>query len=289
MNILLLFITALMWSFVGIMVKTASMMVGSSIITLSRFLFGVVFLALFMIIRNKKIKIHWKNKWIWLGVIGKSCNYLFENLAISMGFAYGNIIVWPVQAVFIAFVAVFYFNEKIYLKKLIAVLLCIIGVLLVSWKGTPLKVFFDQSLLITVLFVLAAIGAGTFIICQKKLVEDMEAGNMNLSIFLFGLFLTAIPVGFDYQFSGNIGLWPVLSLLGLGFVTGISFYIYAKALKKTPLLIATVISNSSVLFALLWSRIFFNEPINTYVKIGAVLLISGLIFLNLPERARKKI
>lgn len=287
MNILLLFLTAIMWSFVGVMVKSASMMVGSSVITLSRFLFGVVFLGLYLLIKKKKIKLLWRNKWIWFGVIGKSINYLFENLAISMGFAYGNIIVWPVQAIFIAFVAVFYFDEKIYFKKLLAIILCICGVLLVSWKGVPLKEFFGQSFLITILFVISAIGAGVHVISQKKLIETMGSGNMNLSIFLYSAIFTAIPVPFNFQITGDLNIWPVISLLGLGFVTGISFYIYAKALKKTPLIIAVIISNSSVLFTLLWSRLFFQEPINIFVKVGALLLLTGLIVLNIPKKKKQ--
>ena len=171
MYYLLLFLTSLMWSFVPVMVKSASVMFDSSVITFCRFLFGSLLLGCFLLIKDKKITMVWRNKWIWAGVIGKSCNYLLENLAIIIGFSYGYVLIWPIQAIFLTFISVLFFKEKMYPEKTNAVILCLAGVILISWKGMPLKELFGTGIIPTVLFIFAAIGSGIHIISQKKLID----------------------------------------------------------------------------------------------------------------------
>lgn len=283
MYYLLLLIPALMWSLVGVMVKSASAMFDSGVITFCRFLFGAVFLGILLLLKDKKIVFHWKYKWIWFGMIGKSCNYIFENLAISMGFAYASIIEMPTQAIFLTFVAIFFFNEEIYTRKIIAIILCVIGVMMVSLKGASIKEFLHTNLLITILFLLSSIGSGIHLISQKKLIQRLDNGNMNFSVFLLCTAFTAVPIPFTFRYTGHASFWAIYSLLGLGIITGASFYIYSEVLKKVPFLITAIVSNSSVLFMLLWAWLFFKEPINKSVIIGAIILISGLILLNIPR------
>jgi drug/metabolite transporter (DMT)-like permease len=280
-------VASLMWSFVGIMVKTASGMVDSSMITLCRFLFGAAFLACFLLLKKKRLRVFWRDKWIWIGVVGKSGNYIFENIAITMGFVYGNIVVWPVQAIFLAAISVIFFKEKMYLRKVMAVIFCIAGVILISWRGVPLKEFSGTNLIPLGLFALAAIGAGIYIISQKKLVDSMNSLNMNFSAFLLSSILTAVPVPFTFKVPIEFNVLAICSLVGLGIVTGASFYLYAEALKRIPFLVAVMISNSSVIFTLLWAWLFYHEVINGYMLAGTVIMLTGLVLINIPYRKQK--
>lgn len=283
MSILMLFIVSLMWSFVGILVKTAATMVSSGVITFCRFFFGVFFLAIFIYLKDRKINLYWREKWIWIGVLGKCANYIFENIAIATGYAYGIILGMPLQAFFILLLTSFYFKEKIPLKNIIAVFFCLAGVFIVVWNGKPLGVLFSTNAFTTLLFTLSAMGISFHLLSQKVLINKMDSGNMNLSVFLLCSFLTAIPLPFTYKPIAIGSFAAVFSLLALGFITGISFYIYANSLKNVPFLAAVLIPNSSVLFSLLWSRLFFNEPVTLYVTIGAILFLIGVIVINLPR------
>lgn len=282
MAYVLLITAAMMWSFVGVLVKYASMMVDSSTITFCRFFFGVVFLGL--LIKTKKLgcNLSWKNKWIWIGTIGKCINYIFENIAIAIGFAYGNIIGLPIQTVFLATVSVLCFGEKINLRKLVSILLCIIGVILVSWKGSIYELI--NSNITTVLFTISAIGAGLHVISQKKLVGRVDAANMNFSMFLLCTIITAAPMPYTFHVTGDISLIAWFALVALGLITGISFYLNSKVLEKLPLLVIAVVTNFSVIFSLLWAWLFFKEPINIYVISGAITFVLGIILLSVPER-----
>jgi drug/metabolite transporter (DMT)-like permease len=272
-----------MWSFVGVMVKSASLMVGSGVITFLRFFLGFVFLGAFLAVRSRKIKIYWKDKWIWAGVIGKTGNYIFENMAIAMGFAYGNIVVWPVQAVVLTFVSVMYLHEEIYFSKILAVALCVIGVVLVSWKGMSLSVFLGVNLIPTVFFIISAVGTCVHVLSQRKLIMTMNSGNMNISVFLICSVITAVPLPFTPVITGTFNPVSVFSLIGLGVITGASFYIYARVLKNIQFMVVTIISNTTVIFTLLWAVLFFHEKINSFVIAGVVILLFGLIIINIPK------
>lgn len=288
MGYLYLIIATLLWSFVGVMVKSASTMFPSSIITLGRFLFGFTFLGLFMKAKGIKITVHWKNKWIWIGVLGKSLNYIFENIAIGIGYAYSNVIIWPVQSVFLMIIAFFLFKEKITPIKAIASVFCLTGVFFVSWKGAPLSELFSGGLLSSVLLVFAAIGAGIHITSQKALVNSIDSSNMNFSVFLLASLITFIPVPFTFQITGNANVLAILSILGLGLVTGVSFYLQAEALKKVSFLAAGIVCNTTVLFTLLWSRLFLEESLNSYVITGVIILLIGMILISIQKPKLKQ-
>ncbi len=282
MHYIWLIAAPLMWSFVGILVKTASTMASSSIVTLSRFLFGAMFLGAILLIRDKKLRLTWKNSWIWIGVGGKSLNYIAENIAIRMGAASGNMIVGPLQAVFMAVVSVLFFKEKITPMKVAAVLMCMGGSILISLKGQSLSIFLNTGLVPLLLFMLASIGAATHVISQKKLIDHMDSADMNFSVFLLSTFVTAVPVPFDMRITPPVTVKAVFALVALGFITGISFLLYAKALKKVSLLAATLLGNSSVLFILLWAWLMYGEDVNASMVLGAVIMAGGLVLINLP-------
>lgn len=283
MPYVLLVLVSLMWSFVGVLVKLASLSVDSSTITLCRFLFGVVFLGFLLKAQRQTIHLCLKNKWIWIAAFGKCINYIFENIAISIGFAYGNIIVPPIQAVTLAIISAHYFNEKMTKRKITSLILCVIGVLLVGWKGVPLSQIVSSNIT-TVLFVFSAIGTSIHIVGQKKLITSMDSANMNFSIFLICTVITAIPVPFTLPATANFSPSVIFSLVSLGIITGVSFYLNAIVLKKISLLITALISNCSVLFTLLWAWLFFQEPINEIVIAGAITFLLGIFMLHIPSR-----
>ncbi len=283
MGIFLLLLAALMWSFVGILVKTAAIMVDSSTITLSRFLFGALFLAILIIIRDRKLTFILKNKWIWVGAIGKSVNYIFENIGISLGYAYGNVLVLPLQTIIMVVVSTVYLKEHLELKSLISVVLCLSGALLISWNGLPLSVFFNTNLVTTLLFLLSAIGVVFHVLSQKKLVQSFDSAHMNFSVFFISMFITAIPLPYTFEYTGPFNMWAFLSLVALGLITGLSFYIYSNALKKVTFLTAVIVGNSSIIFTLLWSWLIFDERITTYIVVGALCFLVGIVILNIPS------
>lgn len=282
MGILLLLLSTMIWSFVSILVKAASFMVDSYTITFLRFTIGVIFLVLFIWMSKRKIRITWKSKWIWYGAIGKVVNYIFEIIGISKGYAYEQILITPFLTIFMLLFSIFYFKEKGTLLSWISVALCMTGVFIINWNGMSLHELMNFNLLLTFIFALSAFGSCFHFVSQKILIEKMDAADMNLSVFLWCSLITAVPLPFQFHLTVHYNAIGIFALVVLGFITGISFLIYAKALKQVSFTVASILGNSSVLFTLLWSWLFYKEPITIYVLGGSLLFLIGICLLSLP-------
>lgn len=289
MGYFMIFLAMLSWSFVGILVKAASTMLDSTTITFARFFIGTVFLGIFLLIKDRGIKPRFSMKWIWIGAIGKSVNYFFENWAISIGYSFGNILVGPVQTIVLLIISVMFFKEKFTPKAMLATVLCVFGVLVISWNGMPLAELIGGNSLTTMFYLISGVGATFHVLSQKVLVKDMDSVNMNFSVFLCASIIMIIPLPWQFHFTGNVSLPAVAALLLLGLITGLSFYWFAEALKKVSLSVAVIISNTGVLFTILWSFLFYRDPITLYILGGSVLIMVGLVVLNIPERVKLKV
>jgi drug/metabolite transporter (DMT)-like permease len=289
LSYLLLLLATLAWSFVGVLVKTASTMVDSSIISFCRFFFGVIFLGIYLLLRDGKVQLRFGWKWIWIGAAGKAINYVFENMALKLGYSYGNILVQPVQTVVLLFAAGLLFKERIPPRGWVAAALCVAGVIAVGWNGTPLDELASGSGLTTLLFTLAGIGAATHVLSQRMLLKTMDNGNMNLSVFLLSTILVAAPIPIQsHGFIGPVTAWAWGSLVLLGVITGLSFFWFAEAIKRVPFAVVAIVGNCSVLFTIIWAYLFFRDPITVYVIGGTIIFVIGLLVLNFPVPRRRR-
>ncbi len=290
MSYVLLMLATLAWSFVGVLVKTASTMADSAVITFARFFFGVVCLVLYLFIRDGKVQIRLGMKWIWIGAAGKAINYIFENLALKIGYSYGNILVQPVQTVVLLLAAGWLFKESISTRGWLAASLCVVGVLVVGWNGTPLDELAEGGGLTTLLFTFAGIGAAVHVLSQRMLLKTMDNGNMNLSVFLVSTILVSAPLPvYSHGFIGPASVWAWGALILLGIITGLSFFWFAEAIKKIPFAIVAIVGNSTVLFTVLWAYLFFRDPITVYIIGGTLIFVAGFLLFNFPARRKNSI
>ncbi|WP_239615545.1 DMT family transporter [Cohnella mopanensis] len=288
MSYILLLLATLAWSFVGVLVKTASTMVDSAIISFARFFFGVICLGIYLFIRDGKIQVRLGMKWIWIGAIGKAANYAAENIALKIGYSYGNILVQPVQTVVLLLAAGLLFKEKISTRGWMAAIFCVAGVIVVGWNGTPLNELAQGGGLTTLLFTLAGIGAAIHVLSQRMLLKTMDNGNMNLSVFLMSTIIVAAPIPIQsHGFIGPITVWAWVALVLLGVITGLSFFWFAEAIKRVPFAVVAIVGNCTVLFAILWSYLFFRDPITIYIISGTLIFVTGLLLLNFPMPRRR--
>ena len=284
MSYVYIVLATLMFSFVGTLVKVASPMVPASAITFSRFFFGCLFLLVLCLVTRKKPRFVFRNKWIWIAVAAKCVNYFCENIALHKGVSFGNIVVYPVQAIALCFFSALLFKEKIGPRKIISTILCVSGIMIISWNGNTPDVFVGDALPLTLLFVLSAVGAAGFVLSQKILVKTVPAVDMNLSVFSIGALIALVPMGFESSGFSEFRLASFLALVGLGVITGGAFLLVSRALEKMSLVIAGMIQNGSVLLALLWASIFWREPVTLYVLLGTVVFLLGLVFINVSPQ-----
>lgn len=283
---------AVMFSFGGTCVKLIKPYFGPEYITFFRFVIGVAFLLLLRCFRRQEIKNGptpgpWEKSlagWILLGAVAKWLAYLMENYGLSHGPSYGNIVVQPSQTVALTLFSVFFLREKLSPRKLLCILLCILGVLCISWNGRSLDSFFHENALLTLLFVGTGFCAATHILAQKMVADKMNIIDSNLTIFTVSGVLAAVPLVPETLGGALAGVRPdlpcILAMLFFGFITGMGFYLNAKAIPLVPFYMVGTIQSTMVIFAILWGVLFFHETITLYIITGTVLFMVGLIGLQ---------
>lgn len=294
MGYLYLFCVALMFSFGGTCVKLISPYFGPAYITFFRFAVGILFLLLLKIINRKNFPKNFPvllktcGGWIIFGAVSKWLAYLTENYALSKGPSYGNIVTQPAQTIFLTLMSVFLFREKLSFRKFVCILLCMSGVLCISWNGRPLEVFFHENILLTGIFILSGMCAGGHVLSQKMIGERMDIVDSNLSIFTLSAVLAAMPLVPATAGGELAGVRPdlacILAITLFGFITGIGFYLNAKAIPLVPFYMVPIIQSTMAIFAILWGVLFFHEKISLYIIGGTLMFIVGLIGLQLKSR-----
>lgn len=278
--IYLLFFTSFLFSLVGTFIKLSRQMVEVETITFSRFFIGVLCLLSIALISKRKLTLLLTNPWIWIGVFGKCLNYILENYAVSKGFSYGNIVVWPCQAIFIAIISVLFLKETITRWKAFAMILCSVGICIISWNGVSLEVFCGSNFIILLLFVISSFGASLHFLSQKMLIEKTDSINLNINIFALCSLFTAIPATLKQPAIIHFNPLAVVGLISLGLITGIGFLLTANAIKEIPLYLSSIIQNTAVIFTLLWAVLFFDEKLTVYTISGSAIFITGLLIIN---------
>ncbi len=293
MGYLYLLTVAILFSFGGTCAKLVGRYFSSEYISCFRFLVGVGFLVLLKLIKRQRFPKDFKQQlktcggWILFGAVTKWLAYLAENYGLTHGLSYGNIVTQPAQTIFITLAGVVLFREKLGLKRIFFILLCMIGVLCISWNGRSLDAFLGDNVLLLGLFVLSGIFAGCHVLAQKMIGDKMDIVDSNLSIFVVAGTLSVLSLSPDIASGSLAGIRPdlgcIFGILFFGFNTGIGFYLNAKAIPLVPFYMVPVIQSMMAIFAIIWGVLFFHEPVSAYIIGGTLTFLVGLIGLQLTK------
>lgn len=284
-----LILQALIFSFGGLMIKSVGTMFSPYLTSCLRFTIGIALLFLIQRFRTGRLRLTLMDRVILVGGVCKALHYLAENFGVMRGFSYGGVLVWPVQTVVVFLVSRLIYKEKTGPRTLAGTILCIAGVITISWNGAPLSVFLGSRGITMVAFVLAGIGAAGFSISQKAKIREMDIVEMNASMFIFGWLTTLLVlIPTTPHVTGAINIPGTISILLLGIITCVGFLLQAAGIRTVPLLIATIIQSSSTILTILWGVLFYHDPISRYVVLGTVFFMTGIVLVNLPAVKSKR-
>ena len=277
-----LILQALIFSFGGLMIKSVGTMFSPFLTSCLRFTIGIAMLFLIQRIRTGRIRLTLTDRVILIGGVCKALHYLAENFGVMRGFSYGVVLVWPVQTVVIFLVSTLVYRERTGLRTLAGTILCVAGVITISWNGASLSVFLGSSGIIMAAFVLAGIGAAGFSISQIARIREMDIVEMNASMFTFGWLTTLLVlIPTVPHATGAVNISGTISMLLLGIITCVGFLLQAAGIRTVPLLIATIIQSSSTVLTILWGVLIYHDPISRYVVLGTVFFMTGIVLVNL--------
>lgn len=286
MGYIYLLLQALIFSFGGILIKTATTCFSSFMVSFLRFALGVVCLLLLQVFRGRKPRLTLLNRVVVFGGVAKTLHYLGENYGVMHGFSYGNVIIWPVQTVVVLLISTLVLKEKVTWRAVAGAFLCVAGIMLLTWNGMPMEDFIGGQGPLLIAFVIAGIGASLFSAAQKKLLDKMDTVELNNSMFLIGGLCAGGVLPLTGTAVTGFRLPAVAAMLILGAITGVGFLLQAEGFKTVPLFVATVVQSSTVLLSLVWAALLYHERITGWIIAGTALFLLGILCVNVKP-ARK--
>ena len=289
MGYLYLGLVALLFSFGGTCVKLIRPFFTPSMITFLRFLVGMFWLlGLKLVLRQRFREVFaaaLKSKWGWLlfGAAVKYLAYITENTALSAGVSYGNILTRPVQIIVHTVLGVFVLRERMNAAKWTGIALCVSGILLITWNGTPADQLLSDNIFLTLLYVASGIFAGLFVFAQKKTADGIDVLDSNLIMFAMAAVMSfGVPLGQGEVLPPSVpNLSCVAAILLFGFITGIGFYLNAKAIPLVSFQMVALLQSTTVFFSLAWGILFFGEAVSGWIIAGTLLFVAGIVSMQM--------
>jgi DME family drug/metabolite transporter len=285
-GILIALIATVCWSTSGIFIKLIIKETGLSAVGLAfwRDLTTSIMLLLGILLIKPKLLIVKKSDLPWLigmGAISIGVFHTFWNKAVIMLGASLATVFQSNAPIFVTLMAWFLFGEKITIRKIIAVILAVMGTILVSgikvvgeWKIVPIGLLIAMG---------SAFTYGSLSLFGKKLSAEYSAWTIMFYIFSFGsLTLFAMQLGQPDRWPSSSNFLPLFFSLVL-VSTIVGFTLYTISLKFLPASVASITAASEILFASILAFIFLQERLDFWQILGSALIISGVVLVSLTN------
>lgn len=284
-------ISIFLWSTTATVTK---LLLGSlnsmQILAVSSF-FAFIFLLILNLFKKKlgelkKYKIKDYLQIAGMGTLGVFLYYLFLYLGTNKMLASQAFILnylWPMMTVVFACIIL---KEKMTLRKILAIVLSFVGVVIVTANGNLLNV--NHNTLIGALFcILAAISYGLFSVLNKYKGYDKYASMM---LYYLTTFIICIIYLLITRTTIDIGIGQAGGLLWSGIATSaIAFTTWALALQKGDTAKISNLAYITPFLSLVWTYFFLKENISIYSVIGLVVIVLGIFIQLKDKKVEKKI
>tara|TARA_Y100000996_G_scaffold410200_1_gene392153 strand:- start:255 stop:1127 length:873 start_codon:yes stop_codon:yes gene_type:complete len=180
---------------------------------------------------------------------------------------------------FISILSVFFLNEKIGYRRMIAIIIGFIGIIIILKPSTAIFSNYSLLPLIASLFLSIAV-----IILKKILLTN----NNILSVWLFTVLCTIISFFFyneNWVIPNDLDLIFMVSSGIFGFVAQICL---TKSFQLADASLLAPLDFSSVIWSFFLGYIFFGELITNNVLFGGIIIIGSVAYIFYRERVLKK-
>ncbi len=274
---------------IGIFVRYISL--PSEIVALARGIIGVIFLLGVVLIRGGKL--NWtqiRKNLLWLILSGTALGFnwifLFESYRFT-SVAVGTLCYY-MAPIFIIIVSPLLLRERLTVKKVICVVLALLGMVCIS--GVLAGGFPSGSELRGILLGLAAAVLYASIVLMNKKIYGVSAYDK--TILQLGISaITLIPYCLLTTDLAAIDLTgkalPMLLLVGI-IHTGLAYYLYFGAMDHVSGQTAAMISYVDPAIAVLASIIILREPMEPVEAFGAVLILGAALMSEVTIKKPKQ-
>lgn len=278
-----LIITIIFFSSYEVVGKTLSGVINPFQINFLRFFFGGLIILPFALhmLKSKKIILS-KKDIILIAVIG------IVNVVISMNFLQLGInttkkanlsaVIFSSNPIFVSIFAAILLREKLNIRKIIGLIIGIIGVIIIFYKNLSVSIYNTKGI---IFLLLSSITYGLYTTLGKKFTQKTDSIIMNSFSFLLGsiflmpiLIFNKIPV-----FYIPSKAMPQIIYLTV-FVTGMAYITYFIALNSINTAAGSSVFFIKPVLASLFAFIFLKEVITLPFIIGTIIILFSIFLIN---------
>lgn len=217
----------------------------------------------------------------FLGLLGTYIYYLFLYLGYSKAVGMEVLVIQYTWPILIVIFSVFILRESLTLRKIIAITLGFIGVILVLTKGD------FQNIHISNAPVIALVGAGAacfalFSVLSKRVNKEPLAATTVYFLTACIASLLSMLYFSEFAYPSRSELMPVL-LNGI-LVNGFSYVFWLLALRSTEASYLAPFTFIAPILSAIYLVVFFDEPVVAVYGIGLLFVVAGGLVNSLRIR-----
>lgn len=283
-------LAGMLWGTSGIFVNLLSPFgISSLTLTLFRGLAGLVFLTVFLLVKDRSLfKITFKELilYVLLGLTMFGASALYY-AAIQVTTIATAVVLMYTSPVMVMVFSVLILGERLTPVKAGAVVAMLAGCALVSGIVGGL----DFHLI----GILLALGAGVSYSAYTifaKVAMDRHYRPLTTTYYSF-VFMVVFALPFANPLSipsqmGALPLWGVIMLLTMGLVTAMSpYFLYSIAMKTLPAGTASALGIVEPMAGTIYGFLFFHEELSLLSLIGIALILGSVVLLGLVGDSKK--
>lgn len=196
----------------------------------------------------------------------------------EMGVGIGGAMLYT-KCAFVMILERWIFKKKITIKKMIAVILTILGCMGIAglFSGS-----FDQITAKGVVFgFLSGIGFAIYDVMSKKVLDKYSSDTVTFFTFFIASVVVGLivhPLEILHIIIQN-DLLPIIILYGI-IVSGLPYILYVWALSKIDAGIAAIVSTFELFTAIFAGRILYQEPLNMITICSMIAILLAVLISN---------
>jgi len=264
------------FGFIGPVTKVAyNLGVGLGLAIILRYIIASLLITPFIIVNKPSFSMYKKQIWLLLILTGGSI-LLTTGLLISVKYIDASlaILIFCTYPIIVLFTSMLIDKEKIDLKIKLVFALTFAGLFLVLGPS-----FESLNKIGVISAIIASIGASTIILTNQKLSNrNIDPIHINAFTNLFNslFFITIISLFFEINININSDAW--IMILISAFCYAIAFFLQLLAIPKIGQSKTALFLYAEPIVAVVASIFLLKEILNLYQSLGAIIVISSLIF-----------
>jgi len=272
--IILKVLSVIFFALMTVLVKKLSDNFPTFQIIFFRCLFGLLPVIILLIITNSKFKtdkiqLHFLRAIIaTLAMFSFFKSFSLLTLADVSSISFASIMITTILAIFVL-------QEKVGLRRWLAIIVGFIGVVIIFRPGTSIFSYYS------LLPLLGALGIALAIIILKTLLLSDKPPTCSFYLHLLTGFIVLPTIFFGWHMP-DITQWFLIILMG--FFGGVAQILATNAYKISEVSILTPFDYSAIIWAITFGIFFFNDYPDKYVILGSIVIVTSTSYIIYREK-----